>query len=142
MTTPKQISTYLFIAAFAAVNAWYFGFRKTQHSGYSIINGAEIVSIERADSSRPDRCVITYTYRVGMKNYTDTAMVTARFMSFSSDFINRSFPIAYRSNKPSDNYLLFYPQQFSALNQPFPDSLQRFFDHIQPGLIRPTTTNK
>ncbi len=55
MTTPKQISTYLFIAAFAAVNAWYFGFRKTQHSGYSIINGAEIVSIERADSSQPDR---------------------------------------------------------------------------------------
>lgn len=75
--------------------------------------------------------VIYYNFEVDYKTFSATNNY-GNFHSLQRFVINKSFPVIYAKDNPKDyNTLLIEPDDFSAYNIPYPDSLYWIIKHIK-----------
>ena len=75
--------------------------------------------------------VIYYNFEVDNKTYSSTNNY-GNFHSLQRFIVNKSFPVIYAKDNPADyNAVLIEPDDFSAYNVPYPDSLYWIIEHIK-----------
>ena len=124
---PKRnphLKTYLFIAAFTALNGLYLGLRDHfNRPKYELQNGGKVISLHRGDSSS-QTCFLVYTYQLGGDELIDSMPASTDYLEYSSSLIGRYFPVLFNSKNKGAHGLVFLPKQFRYLNVPYPDSLK------------------
>lgn len=119
-----HLKTYLYIAAFTAVNGLYFGLRDFhKRPKYEVFNGGKIVSFHQKDSS-DSTCFLLYSYQLGASFAIDSMKLNKGFLKISPYLIGRNFPILVNAKDNKDRVLLFFPEEFKKFEVPFPDSLK------------------